>query len=270
MLEEIMALQPQELPREHAAPLLDHFRHGDLRVVVGDPLRHAAEELEGPAMALLKRLGAFPGKDLAEEGVAERQRHHEHRHLPLLPPIDDRRLAEIGLGFARPMHQRHEHFRRPPLPASHLFLDDRSAAAIPLFAEPLQNPLGRVPLLLRGLLVGFENLVDQRHERPEDRLFPRLASSDSRAVPHAAKSFAACPNAGRTPCGPDASTIRRSAPGDALRSTVPCSCTLSTTSRRGKACSGCSVTSLAHPSASGVKSATFFDRYAGPVPRHGF
>ncbi len=55
-----------------------------------------------------------------------------------------------------------------------------------------------------------------------------------------------------------------------FRDTVPCSCTLSATSRRGKVCSGNSATSLAHPSTSEVESATFFDRYTGPVPRHGF
>jgi hypothetical protein len=42
------------------------------------------------------------------------------------------------------------------------------------------------------------------------------------------------------------------------------------TLRRGKTYSGFSTTSLACPSASKVKSATFFDRYAVPVPRHGF
>ena len=89
MVKQVMALQPQELPREHATSLLNHFRHGNLRVVVADPLRHGLEELEGSAMALLKRLGAFTGKDLTEEGIAKRQRHHEHRHLSFLPAIDD-------------------------------------------------------------------------------------------------------------------------------------------------------------------------------------
>ena len=77
------------------------FRDGDLRVVVADPLRHAAEKLERPAMAFLERLGAFARKRLAEEGVAKGQGHHEEGDLPLLPAIDDRGLAEIGLGFAR-------------------------------------------------------------------------------------------------------------------------------------------------------------------------
>ena len=221
-------------------------------------------------MALLKRLRAFPGKDLAEEGVAERQRHHEHRHLSRLPAIDDRRLAEIDLGFARPVRQRHENLRRPPLPAPHLFLDDGSAAAIALLAQAAPESAWPCAAASSGPACRLRESRGSTPRTARAPAFPAAASSDSRAVPHAAKSSAACPNAGRTPCGPDASTIRRSAPGDALRSTVPCSCTLSATSRRGKACSGYSATSLAHPSASEVKSATFFDRYAGPVPRHGF
>ncbi len=92
----------------------------------------------------------------------------------------------------------------------------------------------------------------------------------SRAVPYAGDSSPAYPNAGRTPCKPDASTIRRSTPGVALRSIAPCSCTLSMTSRQGAACNGYAVTSLAHTAASGFKSATLFDRYAGPGPRHVF
>ena len=270
MLKQVMALQPQELPREHAAPLLNHLRHGDLRVVVADPLRHGAEELEGPTMALLKRLGAFPGKDLAEEGVAERQRHHEHRHLPLLPAIDDRRLAEIGLGFARPMRQRHEDFRRPPLPAAHLFLDDGSAAAIPLLAEPLQNPLGRVPLFLRGLLVGFENLVDQRHERPQDRLFARLLLPIAgrflmlqnllQRVPMQAVLLAGLTLrqfAGQHPATHFAPQFhvrvhsRLPRGGVRLVAVIPLQALLTLPRVR-------------------FKSATFFDRYAGPVPRHAF
>jgi len=111
MLEEVMALQSQELPRECPAPPLNHFRHGNLRVVVGDPLRYGTEKLKGSTMAFLEGLGAFAGKDLEEEGIAIRQRHHEHRCLSLLPAIDDRRLAKIDLGLASPVRQRHEDFR---------------------------------------------------------------------------------------------------------------------------------------------------------------
>ena len=170
MGKQVMALQSQELSCEHATSLLNHFHHGNPGIVVADPLGYGLEELEGSTVTLLKGLGTFTGKDLTEEGIAKRQRHYEHRHLSLLPPIDDRRRAEIGLGFTGAMHQRHEDFRRPPLVAADLFLDNGSAALIPLFTEPFQNLLGCVPLLLRGLLVGFENLVDQCHEWPQDRL----------------------------------------------------------------------------------------------------
>ncbi len=174
MAEEIMALQPQELAGEHPASLLDHLRDGNLGVVVGNPLRHAAEEFKCPAMALLECLGAFAGKDLAEYGIAVQKRQDEHGDLPLLAAIKNRRLAKVDLGLARSMRQRHEDFCRPPLPPPNLFLDNSPATAVALLAQPLEDPLGRVPLLWRRVFVSFQNLVDQRHERPEHRLRPRL------------------------------------------------------------------------------------------------
>ena len=171
MREQIMTLQPEKLARERAATFLDHLGHGDLRVVVADPFRHAAKELERPAMAFLKRLAAFAGINLAEDRVAVRQRHHEHRYLPGLATIDDRGHAEINLSLARRMHKRHEDLGRSLLPSPHFFLHDGLTALIARFAQPLENPLGRVPLLFRRLPVGFENLVDHCHKRSENRFF---------------------------------------------------------------------------------------------------
>jgi len=69
---EIIRLQSQELPCRSLAASADNLRHGDLRVVVADPLRHAAEELERTDVARLERLGAFAGKRLTEKCVAVR------------------------------------------------------------------------------------------------------------------------------------------------------------------------------------------------------
>ena len=76
-----------------------------------NPVSYTHLELKCSTMAFLEGLGAFAGKDLEEEGIAIRQRHHEHRCLSLLPAIDDRRLAKIDLGLASPVRQRHEDFR---------------------------------------------------------------------------------------------------------------------------------------------------------------
>ena len=81
------------------------------------------------------------------------QRHHEQRHLGLLAAERDLRLAEVDLGLARPVRQRHEDLGLALLPGPDRVLDDRQAALVAvLVAQPLEDPLGRVPLLLRGLL----------------------------------------------------------------------------------------------------------------------
>ena len=174
---EMVRLQSQELARRRLAASADDLRHGDLRVVVADPLGHAAEELERTDVALLERLGAFAGKRLAEEGVAVRQRHHAEHHLDLAATIDGLRLAEVELGFARRMRQRHEDFGRLLLAAPDLVADDRDPAGVAVFvAEPLEDPLARMTLLRMDLLVGLQNLVNDRDERPDLRLVPRRTS----------------------------------------------------------------------------------------------
>ena len=42
-----------------------------------------------------------------------------------------------------------------------------------LVAKPLEDPLARVTLLPMFLLVGFQNLVNDRNERPDHGLVPR-------------------------------------------------------------------------------------------------
>ena len=115
MLEEIMAFKSEKLSRYYAASFLDHFGHGDLCVIVADPLRHDLEEFKCPTMALLERFRALPRKRLAKEGIAVRQRDHEKRYLSLLTAINDRRRAEIDLAFPRSVLKRHKDFSRPLL-----------------------------------------------------------------------------------------------------------------------------------------------------------
>ncbi|AHD03709.1 hypothetical protein METH_23035 (plasmid) [Leisingera methylohalidivorans DSM 14336] len=63
-------------------------------------------------------------------------------------------LAEIGLSMAWRARQRNEHFAMPPTVLPHIVLDDGIAALeAMLVAKPLENPLGRMPLLAWSLPV---------------------------------------------------------------------------------------------------------------------
>ena len=150
-------------------------------------------------MPFQERLGAFAGKRLDEDRARVRQRHHEQRHLRLLAGQPDRRFAEVDLGLARRMRQRQEHLLVRLLPRADRVLDDRLAAGeAVLVPQPLEDPLGRVPLLLRRLPVVLQDLVDDRQERLELRLRPRLACADSPAARRAPGSSSASASPDRT------------------------------------------------------------------------
>ena len=174
MLEQMVTLQPEELAGHLPLARTRDLGHGDLRVVVTDPPRHAAKELEGPPMPFQEGLGAFAGKHLKEDHVAVGQRHREHRHAGRLTPQHDVRLAEVHLGFPGRMHKRQEYLLVLVVPGSDDLLDARVATGVVVLSpQPLEDPLGRVPLLPMHLLVATEDLVDDRHEladlRPLDR-----------------------------------------------------------------------------------------------------
>ncbi len=174
--EQVVTLQPQELLGQLPLAPLQDLDHGDGRVVIADPLGHSSKELEGPAVSFQERLRALPGKDLDEDGSRVRQRHHEQGDLGLLAVQPNRRLAEVDLGFAGRMRQRQKDFLVRLLPGSHRVLHHGLAAQITLFvAQPLEDPLGRVSLLLRGLAIVFENLVNDREKRFQLPLRPWLA-----------------------------------------------------------------------------------------------
>src|SRR5277367_1717657 len=171
-----MALQPQKLPSQLPLAPGENFDHGDRRVVVADPLRHTLEELERPAMPFQKGLRALPRKDLDEDRSRVRQRHHEQRDLGLLASQPDRRLAEVDLGLTRRMRQRQKDFLLRLLPGPDRVLHHRVAALVTvLVAQPLEDPSGRVSLLLRRLPVVGEDLVNDRQKWLELALRPWLA-----------------------------------------------------------------------------------------------
>src|SRR5208283_2606509 len=94
-----------------------------------------------------------------------RQIKSEEVDLALYATDDADGFAKICLSMSWQMHQRYEHLLRPLPPTRHVILHDRDAAREPiLIAEPLEDPLRRVLLLLRSRLVVPENAVDHRNK----------------------------------------------------------------------------------------------------------
>jgi hypothetical protein len=91
------------------------------------------------------------------------------------------RLAEVHLGVPGRMRQGDEHLLGPTLLLPDIVGDDRDAAGeAVLVAQPLEDPLRRVPLLLGQGPVRLQDLVDDRNERVELRARRRLRSPVSR------------------------------------------------------------------------------------------
>ncbi len=117
-------------------------------------------------MPFLKRLGALLGKRRDEKRIGKGERHHEQSRGRRLASNDDPRVPKVGLSLARRMHQRHKHLGLRLLPLSDRVTNNATTAVVAmLIAQALKDPLGRVPLLLGHRSIGFENLMDDRHER---------------------------------------------------------------------------------------------------------
>lgn len=87
----------------------------------------------------------------------------------------NQRFAKICLRFARRMGQRHEHLPGAQLFATNIVLHDRVAARESVFfLQPLEDPLRRMPLLNRPLLVIAHNGIDDTQPRAELGLLDRL------------------------------------------------------------------------------------------------
>jgi hypothetical protein len=105
-----------------------------------------------------------------EDRVGMRQVHRKEVDFALDAADHADRFAEVGLGMPWRMHERHEHLLRPLAPAGNVVLHNRDLARKPvLVAEPLENALARVPLLLRPILVGRQNRINNAGELVELR-----------------------------------------------------------------------------------------------------
>ena len=148
VLEQVVRLQLGERPRALTPPVAQYPGHRQLRIVVQDALGRPAQKGEGGHVAIQKGLGGFRRIGLHETAVAVRQVQHEVVHLALYSADDRHRLAEITLGVARRVGQRHEHLLSSPPTLPDVILDYGVLTIEPvLVLEPLKDALGRVALL---------------------------------------------------------------------------------------------------------------------------
>ena len=124
--------------------------------------------LLGPRDVVLCRTPPFAillglcGIGLDEAAVAVGLQY-EAAGLPLHAADDHQGLAEVALGVARRMGQRHEHLPRLPAVLPHVVLDDGVLAIKPvLVAKALEDVLGRVALLLGTREVVLQDPVEHR------------------------------------------------------------------------------------------------------------
>ena len=97
-----------------------------------------------------------------------RQVHHEVVRFLLRSGQHYQGFAEIGLRLAGRVPQRHEHLLLAHPLQPHIVLHDGVAAPVAaLFPQAVEDPLGRVSLFLRLVLVVFQNGVDHAQPRPQ-------------------------------------------------------------------------------------------------------
>jgi hypothetical protein len=96
-----MRLQFAEHSRPLSRPIAQDAGHRQLRVVVEDRLRYAAEEMECGVVPVTKRFGGLLRIGLHEAGVAVRQVDRKEVDLALDPGDLRLRLTKIRLHMAR-------------------------------------------------------------------------------------------------------------------------------------------------------------------------
>jgi len=169
-----MRQEPAEERGSPARAVRENLRHQTAVVVVDDRDGNLAEEREGVDVAVDPGLSRRCGIGTHEAGIAVRKVQNEEMGLLLDPADDDHSLAEIGLGVAGRMRQRHEHLAATTLALPYVVFHDRVAAGeAVLIAEPLEHPLRRMSLLAMDLAVAFQPAVDDPGERVQLRSLHR-------------------------------------------------------------------------------------------------
>ena len=172
----VMRLQLAEHPRPLAHPVAQDARHRQRRVVVQDRVRHLAEERERGVVPVAERFGGLRRIGLHEAGIAVRQVHREEVDLALHPGDLRQCLAKIHLRMAGIVPQRHKHLAMSQPMRLHVVLNDGDAAGVAvLVAQPFEDPLRRVPLLLRPSFIRRQDRVDDPGKRVQLRTRRRPA-----------------------------------------------------------------------------------------------
>ena len=181
-------------------------------------------------MAVQEGLGGLGGIGLDEAAVAVGEVQDKAVGLALHPADDHHCLAEVALGVARRVGQRHEHLPCLAAVLPDVVLDDGvPAIEAVLVPETLEDPLRRVTLLPGNPEVLFQDPVDDGGEGIVLSLSKGWASGVGSAAGSPAgqsrpASCAPCPGAGRTPERlPECSSPPPSPPGESAD--IPPRCT---------------------------------------------
>ncbi len=112
-------------------------------------------------MSIQERLGGLGRIGLDEAAVAVGQVQDEVVGFLLHPADDHQCLAEVALGMARRVGERHEHLPRLAAMLSYVVFDRGVPTVEPvLVPQPLEDSLRGVALLLGGAVILFQDLVD--------------------------------------------------------------------------------------------------------------
>ena len=156
-------------------------------------------------MPVQKRLGGLSRVGLHEAAVAVGQVDDETVGLALHPADDHQGLAEVALGVAWGVGQRHEHLPGLTAMLSDVVLDRGVSAVVAvLVPEALEYPLGRVPLLPGAREVILQDPVDDACvglllSLSKGWAFEEESVAGSPEERSRSASCAPCPGAGRTP-----------------------------------------------------------------------
>ncbi len=164
--EQVMTYQPSEADRQLAGVRPEDFSNGHPGVIVTDAFGREAEEAKGGHMSFEECFGAFPREGHHEHSVAVDHAHDEKGDLRQLPANTGQGVAEVHLGFARRLSQRHEHLlgsRLAQLP--HGIPDRRISACEAFFAEQFPHSFDCVALLARLGFAFFEQFVNSPQPR---------------------------------------------------------------------------------------------------------
>jgi hypothetical protein len=133
-----------------------HVGFADERSIISGPIEKGFRDLH--------RIG------LDEASIRLRQVEAGGMQLHPHAADDADAFAEIDLGMAGPMRKRDEKLARPGVRQADVILHDHIAASKAVFdPQPFENPLRRMPLFGRRRLVGLQDRIDHRNQRPELR-----------------------------------------------------------------------------------------------------